>query len=132
MVAICEANGIAVTYFIQLAKKSKNLPLTQNLVNWLVKPYNLDVKVKRSDNEMNQMKTTELYNENGISFELFAPDTSAQNGGAEHFGRLIIEKAREMRMSANIPHKLWREIVFTATYLYNRTQQASNDWTPPY
>ena len=127
MVAVCEATGMAVTYFTQLAKESENLPLTQNLVNWLAKRYNLNVKVIRSDNEMNRIKTTEWCNQNGISFEPCAPDTHAQNGGAERFGQLIMEKARAMRLSANLPHKLWREIVSTATYLYNRTPRASND-----
>ncbi len=37
-----------------------------------------------------------------------------------------------MRLSANLPQKLWREIVSTATYLYNRTSRASNDWKSPY
>ncbi len=59
MVAVYEATGMAVIYFTQSAKESQNLPLTQMLVNWLAKRYNLDVKVIRSDNEMNRIKTTE-------------------------------------------------------------------------
>ncbi len=59
MVAVCEATGMADTYFTQSAEESQNLPLTQNLVNWLAKRYNLDVKVIRSDKEMNQIKTTQ-------------------------------------------------------------------------
>ncbi len=49
---------MAVTYFKQSVKESKNLPLIQNLVNWLSKRSNLDVKDIRSDKEMNQIKTT--------------------------------------------------------------------------
>ena len=37
-----------------------------------------------------------------------------------------------MRKSANLPNKLWRKIVSTATYLLKQTQQASNDWKSPY
>ncbi len=59
MMVLCEATGIAVTYFTQSAKESENLPLTQNFVNWLAKRYNLDVKVIRSDNEMNRIETIE-------------------------------------------------------------------------
>ena len=58
IVAICEATGMAVTYFTQSAKKSENLPLTQNLGNWLAKRYNLNVEIIRLDNKMNQIKTT--------------------------------------------------------------------------
>lgn len=37
-----------------------------------------------------------------------------------------------MRLSANLPHKLWREIVITAIYLYNKMPQASNGWSSSY
>ena len=81
---------------------------------------------------MNQIRTKAWCNDVGITLELCAPDTHAQNGGAERFGRLIMEKARAMRLSANLPHKLWKKIVEAATYLYNRTLRASNDWKSPY
>ncbi len=51
MVAVCEATGMAVTYFTQSGKETQNLPLTQNLVNVLAKLYNLDVKVIQRENE---------------------------------------------------------------------------------
>ncbi len=132
MVVVCKATGMAVTYLAQSAKESQNLPLTQNLVNGLAKRYNLNVKVIRSDNEMNRIKTIEWCNQNGIFFEPFVSDTHAQNSDAKRFGRLIMEKARAVRLSANLPHKLGRKIVSTATYLYNSTQRASNDWKSPY
>ncbi len=132
IVAVYKATGMAVTYFTQSAKKSENLLLTQNLVNWLAKCYNLDVKVIRSYNEMNRIKTTEWCHQNGIFFEPFVPDTYAQNGSAERFRQLIMKKARVMRLSANPLHKLWKEIVSTATYLYNQTPRASNDRKSPY
>ncbi len=106
MVVVYEATGMAVTYFTMSAKESQNFPLTQNLVNWLAKRYNLDVKVIQSDNEMNRIKTIEWSNQKGISLESYAPDTHAQNGDAERFGRLIMEKARAIRLSANLPYKL--------------------------
>lgn len=37
-----------------------------------------------------------------------------------------------MRLLANLFHQPWREIVFTATYLYNCIPQASNNWKSPY
>ena len=81
---------------------------------------------------MNGIKTTEWCYQNNISFEPFGLDTNVQNGVAERFRQLIIEKAREMRLSANIEHKFWRKIVSLATYLYNWTPQASIDWKSPY
>ena len=43
-----------------------------------------------------------------------------------------MEKARAMRLSANLPHKMWREIVTAAIYLYNQTPRLSNEWKSPY
>ena len=37
-----------------------------------------------------------------------------------------------MRLSANLPHRFWQEIITSATYLYNRTPRASNNWMSPY
>ena len=47
-------------------------------------------------------------------------------------GRLIVEKALAMRLSAHLPHALWQEIIATAVYLYNRTPKHSLDWKSPY
>lgn len=132
MAVVCEATGMAITYFTETAKEDENLPLMKDFVTWLALRHNLEVKVIRSDNEMNRIKTKAWCNDVGITFEACAPDTHAQNGGAERFGRLIMEKARAMRLSANLPHKLWREIVAAATYLYNRTPRASINWKSPY
>ena len=132
MVAVCEATGMAMTYFTQSSKESENLPLVTDFVTFLALRYNLEVKVICSDNELNRIKTRAWCKSVGISLELCAPDTHAQNGGAERFGRLIVEKARAMKLSANLPHKLWREIIGTAGYLYNRTPRHSNDWKSPY
>ena len=65
-------------------------------------------------------------------FESCASDTHVQNGSAERFGYLIMEKAQAMKLSINLPHKLWREIVIAVTYLYNQTLCVSNSWKSPY
>ena len=127
MVIIFEATGMAITYFTQSVKKNKNLSLIQDFVTWLALRYNLEVKVIRSDNKMNRIKTKAWFNDVGILFEPPAPNTHTQNGVAERFGRLIMEKICTMTLSANLPHTLWREIVAAATYFYNRTPRASNN-----
>lgn len=40
-------------------------------------------------------------------------------------GRIIMARARAMRLSARLPHDLWKNIVEAAVYLYNRTPQQS-------
>jgi hypothetical protein len=37
-----------------------------------------------------------------------------------------------MRLSAPLPHALWREIIALAVYLYNRTPKYNLDWKNPY
>ena len=106
MIIICETTERTITYFTQSAKEDKNLPLIQDFATWLVLWYNLEVKVIRSDNKMNCIKTKEWCNNVGIFYEPCAPDMHAQNGGAKRFGRLIIEKACAMRLLANLPYKL--------------------------
>jgi hypothetical protein len=41
-------------------------------------------------------------------------------------------KGRCMRVQARLPHKLWREAINAAVYLYNRTPRAKNRWATFY
>jgi len=59
--------------------------------------------------------------EKGIKPERTAPDTPAQNGGSERSGRVIVTKARTMRIEANLPADMWPETVKAAGYIANRT-----------
>ena len=68
---------------------------------------------------MSCIKIKEWWSNMEISFEPSILDTHAQNGGAERFGRLLMEKTHAMRLSANLPHKFWRKIVAATIYLYN-------------
>lgn len=76
---------------------------------------------------MNYIKTKKCCNNVSISFKLCAPDIHVQNGEAERFRWLIMEKACIIRLSANLPHKFSREIVAIITYLYNCMPQVSNN-----
>jgi hypothetical protein len=119
-------------YYTTCAKEAENLPIIQDAINWLHLRYILAVSMVRSDSEMSRNKTKEWLNRRGIGFERCAPHTHAQNGIAERMGGVIMEKARAMRLSSRLPHALWREIVATAVYLYNRTPRHSLKWKSPY
>lgn len=93
---------MAINYFTETSKEDGSLTLMKDLVTWLALRHNLEVKVIRSDNEMNRIKTKAWCNDVRIRFKPCAPDTHVQNGGAERFGRTILEKARAMRLSANL------------------------------
>jgi hypothetical protein len=85
--------------------------------------FNIVVKTIETDNEIVIVKPeVACWAENrGIRIEASASDTQLQNGGAERLGGVIKEKARAMRLDANLPWLLWPEIVRTAVYLNNRT-----------
>jgi hypothetical protein len=67
-----------------------------------------------------------------IKIEPLAPNTQAQNGGAERLGGAVKEKMRVMRTSAKLPQSLWPEIGRTTVYLNNRTPSYRLDWKTPY
>jgi GAG-pre-integrase domain len=60
VIIICEATGIALTYFTTSSKEDENLPIIRDAVTYLKLRHNLEVKIVRSDNEMNRYKTKEM------------------------------------------------------------------------
>lgn len=98
---------------------------------WLALQYNLKVKIIFSNNKINQIKTRDWCNNVGILFKPCTSDTYAQNSGVEYFNQLIMETARAIRLFTNLPHKLWKKIIATATYLYNQIFRTSNNWISP-
>ena len=132
MIMACEATGKAIGYFTTSAREDENLPIIKDAINWLDLRYHLKVSVVRSDDEMARNKTKAWFIDRGITFERCAPDTHEQNGTSERMGRLIMEKARAMRLSGRLPHALWRDIVAASIYLYNRTPRYSLGWRSPY
>jgi hypothetical protein len=104
------------------------------IVRFLKKQYNITVKIIECDGEITTAKpeVARWCTTKSIRLEPSAPDTQAQNGGAERSGGVIKDKARTMRLDANLPWELWPEIVRAAVYLYNRTPRYSNKWKSPY
>jgi len=58
--------------------------------------------------------------------------TQAQNSIAERSEGVIIEKTHAIKITANLPHDLWNEIVNYAVYLQDHTLRESNRWKLPY
>lgn len=58
---------------------------------------------------------------NGTLHQTTCPDTPPQNGVAERKDRHILEVARSLMFTMNVPKFLWSEAVLTATYLINRS-----------
>ena len=58
-------------------------------------------------------------NQEGIKFQLRSPHTKEQNGSAEQSGKSVIDKARSMRVTSNLPLALAPETYVAAGYLLN-------------
>jgi len=102
----CAATGLILPYFATTAREAENLPYIKDSIMWLKLRYGLDVRVIRADGELNRNQTKAYLDSAGITSELCAPDTHEQNGRAERVGRLILTKARSMRLSGRLPHAL--------------------------
>ncbi|TFY50468.1 hypothetical protein EVJ58_g11038 [Rhodofomes roseus] len=61
----------------------------------------------------------------GISLRLTAAYTSAHNGRVERLHRTLMDRARAMRLAANVPANRWDEFLLTANYLTVRTPSRS-------
>ncbi|KAF7564273.1 uncharacterized protein PtrM4_153250 [Pyrenophora tritici-repentis] len=94
----------------------------------------LKMFVIETDNEIFSVKpeVARWCRTRGIVLEPSAPDTQAQNGGAERSGGVVKEKGRAMRLDAHLPWDQWPEIARTAVYLHNRTPKYQNRWRSPY
>ncbi|HEY9845481.1 MAG TPA: hypothetical protein V6D03_04725, partial [Candidatus Caenarcaniphilales bacterium] len=105
-----------------------------NFILFLKNHYNITVKVIEADNEITTVKpqVERWLASQGIIVEPSAPDTQAQNGGAERSGGVNKEKSRAMRLDANLSWELWPEVTRAAVYLYNRTPNYANNWKTPY
>lgn len=90
------------------------------------------VKTLRSDNggEYTSKNFSTWLRNSGIRHETTAPHTPAQNGVAERANRTILEAARSLIYTRNIPLKLWAEAVAYAVYTLNRVVSKSASVTP--
>ncbi|KAE8675966.1 hypothetical protein F3Y22_tig00111640pilonHSYRG00200 [Hibiscus syriacus] len=93
----------------------------------------LKVKRMRSDNggEYRNRKFREFYASNGIKMETTIPMTPQQNGVSERMNITLNERARSMRIHAELPKFIWAEAINTAAYLINRGPSVSLDGRIP-
>ena len=68
----------------------------------------------------------------GIKHQFTVPYTPQQNGVAERKNRSLMEMARCMVKSQQLPHVFWLEAVMCATYILNRCPTKSLQSITPY
>ena len=68
--------------------------------------------------------------EHGISLSFTAPDTSAHNGCGERIHLTLMDQARVMHLSCELPLNQWDKFMATAAYTRARTVSRSTGKTP--
>jgi hypothetical protein len=83
----------------------------------------LQVQVIRTDNGTEYVNNTfgGFLSDQVILHQTSCPDTPPQNGVAEQKNFHVLEVARSLMYTMNVPRFLWGEAIIPATYLINRT-----------
>jgi len=91
------------------------------------------LKAFRSDRggEFNSIEFKEYCDERGVKHFTTTPYTPQQNGVVEHRNRTVVEMARCLLTSKNVPGEFWVEAVTTTVYLLNRAPTKSLQGTTP-
>ena len=92
------------------------------------------LKALRSDRggEFNSRAFVVFCEDHGIRHNTTAPYTPQQNGVVERRNQTVVEMARCLLKSMNVPPRFWREAVTTAVYILNRSPTKSLQGQTPY
>ncbi|EAQ91522.1 hypothetical protein CHGG_03457 [Chaetomium globosum CBS 148.51] len=126
-------SGYVFDLYLTERKTLTLMAAINHFLKTMERQFGLQIKVIECDDELMRSKALEsFWKSKGMRIERCAPNTQAQNGGAERSGGVIKLKAKAMRAAARLPEILWVEIYKAAVYLYNRTPKKRQDWRSPY
>ncbi|WVZ50418.1 hypothetical protein U9M48_001671, partial [Paspalum notatum var. saurae] len=110
------------TWLYLMKHKSEVLNCFKDFYACVKNQFNAHVQIIRTDNGTeylnNEFRT--FLSKEGILHQTSCPDTPPQNGVAERKNRHLLEVARSLMYTMNVPKFLWSEAVMTATHLINR------------
>ncbi|EXU95419.1 transposable element [Metarhizium robertsii] len=96
-------SGLIFPYFLKSHGVGKeNRRILRDFFNWIEVQYSFKPKAIRSDSELFSKEVRKELKLRSIESKRSAPNTQAQNGGAERSGGVIMEKARTMRIAARL------------------------------
>ncbi|KAF4514105.1 UNVERIFIED_CONTAM: hypothetical protein B566_EDAN019055, partial [Ephemera danica] len=87
---------------------------------WFERQNDVRIKKIRTDGGTEFVEVVNNADRKGIVHQKSVRYTPQQNGAAERANRTIVEIVRCLMQDANIPRRLWPEVVSTAVHLYNR------------
>lgn len=130
-------SGKLFVYTLQGKTQSNILRVLSNFSSWVRTQYKLRICKISQDNDTATLpwKGSSAYErwaiDEGIDIERVPPYTHEPNGAAERAGKEVITKSIKMRSGANLPEKLWPEVVIAAAWLYNMSPSHANDLRSP-
>ncbi|XP_073117115.1 uncharacterized protein [Elaeis guineensis] len=112
-------NGL---YYLSTDEKSMSSSLMGYALSAEGTQFGVKIKILRSDNgtEYINQEFRAYLQTHGILHQTTCVDTPAQNGVAERKNRHLLEVARSLLFTMQVPKFLWGEAVLTAAYLINR------------
>ncbi|UYV82101.1 LIG1, partial [Cordylochernes scorpioides] len=125
-------SGYRHIYFIK--NKSDVLDIFKEYATLIYTQTGNKIKVLRTDNalEFKSDNFADLCKRFGIIHEFTAPYVHEQIGRIERDNRTIVEAARSMLNSRNLPGFFWAEACNTATNILNRSATKQTPGTTPY
>lgn len=110
------------TWLYLIKHKSHVFPVFRDLCALIQNQFGATIKTLRSDNgtEYVNHEFEQFLATNGIMHQTTCVHTPEQNGVAERKNRHLVEVARSLMFTMNVPKFLWVEAIKTATYLINR------------
>jgi hypothetical protein len=123
-----------ITWLFLMKEKSEVGTLFRNFNSMIQTQFQTKIQVLKTDNAKEYFNTilgSYLLNQ-GIIHISSCVDTPQQNGVAERKNRHLLEVARSLMFSTNVPKHFWGEAVLTATYLINRMPSRVLKFQTPY
>jgi IS30 family transposase len=105
-----------------IKEKSKVEIIFKNFYTMVQTQFQKNIQILQSDNGREYFKNmlSQFFLEKGIVHQSSCVDIPQQNGLAERKNKHLLEVARALLFTNQVPKYLWGEAVLTATYLINR------------
>ncbi|CAN1141377.1 Retrovirus-related Pol polyprotein from transposon TNT 1-94 [Linum perenne] len=111
-----------LTWTFLMKEKSETSDMFKEFYGMILTQFHTKIQVLKTDNAHDYFNTSlgSFLSQQGIVHCSSCVDTPQQNGIAERKNRHLLDTARALLFTNNVPKYLWGEAVLTATYLVNR------------
>ena len=123
-----------LTWIFLMKEKSEVGTLFQHFNSMIQTQFQTKIQVLKTDNAKEYFNTIlgKYLLNHGIIHISSCVDTPQQNGVVERKNRHLLEVARSLMFSTNVPKHFWGEAVLTAAYLINRMPSRVLKFQTPY